>query len=176
MLPGDLLLSSATKPNLSARLIALAQKQGGFGEEHACWTHAAVYVGRHYVVEAVATGVRYGPMFAYVDGYRLRARRDPTLSMEQRYQIVIQALTRLGERYGFMAIPRLAFGSIKGYWTQRPSLERTPAVICSQVFADSYALVTNRFVVPGVPSDIKPSDLSATPVLEDVPLEWRRVL
>jgi hypothetical protein len=174
--PGDLLLFSAVKPELTSRLIASAQMRGGFANEHARWTHAAVYVGRNYVVEAVEKGVQYERLYGYVGGHRLRARRDPDLSVEQRYEIVIQALTRIRERYSYGALPRLMWGSVKGYWNQNPGLENTSAVICSQVYADSYALVTSKLVVPGMSGNVKPCDLSVTPHLNDVKLEWRQVV
>lgn len=79
----------------------------------------------------------------------------------------------LGRPYSFGTIVRLAARAVQGFWKdQRPDLEPARrAVICSQVFADAFAATHLR--TPGEPAI--PAKLSATGLLEDVEIAWRRI-
>ena len=177
-LPGDLLLFSAVSPNWIAQQIIQGQKRG-YAEEDACWHHAAVYLGDGVsICEAVITGVRYTPIYPYILGdYRLRVRRDNSLSDEERWKIAIQSLTRLASPYGFKGIVSLALQSWRGFWTSSGSLPYlgARAVICSQLYSDSYSLVTERLLVKNPTGTVKPADLSLAPLLTDVATTWLKI-
>lgn len=175
-LPGDLLLFSAIQPGRIARSIIRGQESGGYAGEDARWHHAAVYLGDGIsLCEAVVTGVRHTPIYPYILGnYRLRIRRDITLNSEERWKIAMQSLTRLGASYGLRLIPSLAWHSWRGYWQSSPGLPLlgVGAVICSQLFSDSYSLVTGRLLVQAPAGVVKPADLSFTQQLADVATTW----
>lgn len=178
-LPGDLLLFSAIQPGWIARSIIQGQKSGGHAEEDARWHHAAVYLGDGIsLCEAVVTGVRHTPIYPYILGnYRLRIRRDNTLNSEERWKIAMQSLTRLASPYGFSGIVSLARQSWRGYWQpgNRLPLLGVRAVICSQLFSDSYSLVTGRLLVKRPSGTVKPADLSFTQQLTDVATTWLQI-
>lgn len=178
-LPGDLLLFSAVSPNWIAQQIIQGQQRGGYAEDDARWHHAAVYLGDGMsICEAVSRGVRSIPIYPYIfGGYRLRVRRDNSLSDEERWKVAIQSLTRLRSPYGFRGIISLAYQSLQGYWRSRGSLPPlgARAVICSQLYSDSYSLVTERLLVKNPTGTVKPADLSLTPLLTDVATTWLKI-
>lgn len=47
LLPGDLILISPLAPTILQKQIQKGQKLGGYHEDNARWTHAAVYLGSH---------------------------------------------------------------------------------------------------------------------------------
>lgn len=185
-LPGDLVLFSAIHPDWISRSIIRGQERGGYAQEDARWHHVAVYLGDGIsICEAVLTGVRYAPIYRYIGNHLLRVRRDPNLSSDQRWQIAMQSLTRLSSPYGFRSILSLARQSWRGFWRPTGDLPRLGmrAVICSQLFSDSYSMVTGHLLVmvtghllvktPAGP--VKPADLSLTPQLADVATTWLRI-
>ena len=178
-LPGDLLLFSAVHPGWIAQSIINGQKRGGYAEEDACWHHAAVYLGDGIsICEAVATGVHHTQIYRYILGnYRLRIRRDATLTPEEQWKIAMQSLTRLASPYSFRGIVSLARQSWQGYWQSRGSLPilGARAVICSQLYSDSYSLVTGRLLVKTPTGTVKPADLSFTSQLTDVATTWLEI-
>ena len=177
-LPGDLLLLSSIKPRRISQYIIHGQERGGYASEDARWHHAAVYLGDGInICEAVpGKGVRYTPIYHYIGGYLLRIRRDPTLTMDQRWRIAMQSLTRLGSSYGFRGILSLIRQSWQGYWqpdNRLPLLVVARTLICSQLFSDSYTMVTGRLLVQQPHHGIvKPADLSFTSQLTDVETTW----
>jgi hypothetical protein len=178
-LPGDLLLFSAVHPGWIPQSIIRGQERGGYAPEDARWHHAAVYLGDGIsICEAVAKGVRYIPIYPYILGnYRLRIRRDNTLTSEERWKIAMQSLTRLRSPYGFSGIVSLARQSWRGYWQSRGSLPPlgAGAVICSQLYSDSYSMVTGRLLVKTSTGTVKPADLSLTLQLTDVATPWLEI-
>lgn len=176
-LPGDLLLFNAVHPGWIAQSIIQGQQRGGYAEEDARWHHAAVYLGDGIsICEAVACGVRHRPIYAYILGnYRLRIRRDCALTPEDRWKIAIHSLTRLGSPYGFIrGILSLSYQSFTGYWQSRGKLPilGARAVICSQLYNDSYSLGTGRLLIPSPTGTVKPADLSLTSKLADIATTW----
>ena len=176
-LPGDLLLFSALHPGWSARSIMRGQ-QRGYAEEDARWHHAAVYLGDGIsICEATARGVRDTSIYGYLGGYLLRVRRGINLTSDQQWLIAMQSLTRLGSPYGFRSILSLAWQSWQGYWQpgNRLPLLGARAVICSQLFSDSYSMVTGRLLVQGPSGTVTPAALSFTSQLADVPTTWLQI-
>jgi hypothetical protein len=179
-LPGDLLLFSAINPGRISQSLIKGQERGGHAPEDARWHHAAVYLGDGInICEAVPRkGVRYTPIYQYIGGYLLRIRRDPTLTPDQRWQIAMQSLTRLGSSYGFRRILSLTRQSWQGYWqpdNRLPLLVVVRTLICSQLFSDSYSMVTGRLLVQQPHGIVKPADLSFALQLTDVETTWLRI-
>jgi hypothetical protein len=178
-LPGDLVLVSPVVWTWTTQPIFLAQKKGGFSDEHARWHHAAVYVGHNFLCEADTSGVNYVPIYRYVGKHLIRVRRDHSLTLTEGYDIAIAAMARLKGQYGFGSIIKWYLKSLKGFW--QPDLGIAPvfstnAVICSELYYLAYAAVTQKLVVPGVAErSVTPAHLSATDQLQDVQMEWRSI-
>jgi len=174
---GDLLLVSAVKPPFSSQQIIKAQERGGYAEEDARWHHAAIYVGRSNVCEALTRGVTHGPIYKYVGSHLLRVRRDPLLTPDDGWQLAMEAMTNLRTSYSFGAIASLARKARRGFWTRpsKPSPLPDRAVICSKLFADAYSITTERVMGNSVAEEVTPAHLSATNKLIDVPMYWAQI-
>ena len=168
--PGDLLLVSSISPTVISKAVTKFQKIGGYPEEHARWHHAAVYLGNDYVCEATATrGIVQTQIYKYLIGaHLLRFRRVPMLNVEQRYQLAIMAMTRLGDRYGHANLLNLAGAALEGFWNQN-FFSRPKRLVCSELFSEAYTLVTRRILGSG---EVTPAFLSLTSNLDDVKVNW----
>ena len=113
-------------------------------------------------------------MYHYLQTHLLRIRRDESLSSDERWLIAMNALTRLGSPYAFGRILSLARQAWQGYWQpgNKLPLIGMRAVICSELFNDSYSLVTERLLVAAPSGTVKPADLSLTSRLVDVETSW----
>ena len=172
--PGDVLLVSALWPDWISRSIQGGQKKGGYDSEDARWHHAAVYIGDASICEAAWSGVRVDSLYSYIGTHLLRVRRDPKLTDDQRWSIVVRALTYLRSSYGYPQLFKLGLQALRGFyrdWGVHATFA-PGAVICSQLFADSYAWVTERLLLKGLAT---PASLSQTDRLEDVDLSWREL-
>lgn len=175
-LPGDLLLFNAEVPSAIQRLI-IARQGKAFSFIHARWHHAAIYLGHSRICEATLTGVGVSSIFKYVPRNRIRVRRCPILAMaqnqQQRYEFVIQNLSRMTRLYSLTQILSVFWASVLGWWRVQYVLAERGAHICSHLYANSYAHVTKRNLTN--PSLIAtPAHLSITPELVDVPSRWIR--
>jgi hypothetical protein len=86
----------------------------------------------------------------------------------------MNSLTRLGASYAFGRIFSVARQGWQGYWQpgNKLPLIGMRAVICSELFNDSYSLVTERLLVAAPSGTVKPADLSFTSRLVDVETSW----
>jgi hypothetical protein len=177
-LPGDLLLVSASKPGWVSRQIISAQSRGGYSPDDARWHHAAMYIGDAHICEAVGRGVHAAPMFEYIGGHLLRVRRDSQLSAEARFRLAIKALTRMRNSYSRGSVFKLFFQSFKGFWgdSDQPFAPLgIRAVICSQLYADAYAMATSKLITSTPTVQVTPAALSETALLVDVPVRWHSI-
>lgn len=177
-LPGDLLLVSAVHPGWISRNIIKAQTRGGYTAEDARWHHAAMYIGDANVCEAIGRGVQLTPIFDYVGSHYLRVRRDNSLTNDDRYRLVVKALARLRNSYSRGGVLKLFLKSFSGYWKNSGS-PVTPfgvrAVMCSQLYAEAYAMATSKLVVNIAFTEVTPAALSETLQLTDVALHWKSI-
>lgn len=174
---GDLVLTSALSPNLIQRSIRGVQEKGGYQVQDAQWEHAAMYIGRGVLCEATRKGVQPEMLSHYVGSHILRVRRDNTLSDQTRYELAIQALSLQGYSYGFWEIIRLIKAAHIGFNNSANSNGRTPgypsrAVICSELYADSYAKITKKIIGNIAGGEVTPASLSTERLLTDVQLRW----
>ncbi len=178
-LPGDLVLAAQVKPDWIHRQIAEAQLRSGFAAEDARWQHAAVYMGDGFLSEAGTSGVRYASISNYVGEHLIRVRRDPSLNGDERWRLAIQAVVRLGERYGFRRVFSIYRNSFSKSWRLALGAQfykKSRSVICSQLYADAFSVVTGRLLWPYVNTPITPATLSLTQVLSDVQLHWKDIV
>lgn len=175
LLPGDVILICATRPAWTSRLIQTTQEAGGYAQDHARWHHVAVYIGNGHVVEALTSGVIYRKLDSYSGNWLLRFRRGQNLTQSQRYEIAIQSMTRLRERYSLWALPRVGFNLMRTMARPTEPVRGVRAVICSQVYWDAYLFATHHNPTPGVISDVSPAAISSSTVLSDIAVGWIRL-
>ncbi|HEX6160764.1 MAG TPA: hypothetical protein VF111_11400 [Thermoanaerobaculia bacterium] len=178
LVPGDLVLLSATAPSYLSRRVIAAQEHGGFAAADARWHHAAVYVGNGRICEATLGGVVASRIDRYVGTHRIRIRRDPHLRTMQGYEIAMQALSRMRWYYSIWTLVRMALQSWRGFHDDPVGLRfaSSRAVICSMLYADAYSVVTQRVLGNAAGATPTPAFLSATPTLEDVVCRWRALV
>ncbi len=171
--PGDLLLLSKTSPPWHSKKIQAYQKKL-FGDEDACWHHAAVSGGSFEICEATAFGgVVAHEYWKYMTGeYEIKVRRLKDAPAADRYRVAYYAATSVNTRYGFGNI----LGIIKylsggAAWSGgTPPL--SSGVICSQLYFEACMragyLLTSTVRSPHV----CPAHLSMSSILVDVPFDW----
>jgi len=172
LLPGDLILVHNLKLPLFSKAIVKAQEQGGHHPEDARWHHTAVYIDDYLICEAQPGGVRTAYLYEYIPTHLIRIRRDLSLPQEHRYKIVVNALRRLREPYGFLSIFTLWKQSKIGFWHPIQGYGYGRALICSQLYAEAYFLATDQWLVHGKLGLPTPADLSLTSVLTDIQINW----
>jgi hypothetical protein len=122
------------------------------------------------------SGVRPRSAYERVTTSIMRVRRHPHLGMEDRFRLAIAALRMLGLRYSWWKALQIGSRLLGGLW--RPSGPLVGrVVICSKVFYDASAEAT-RVLLADCPRDgmTTPAHLSATASLEDVEVDWLRIL
>ena len=173
--PGDLLLFSTIKPTHIAKAISAAQRNSGFSDEDARWTHAAVHIADGRMVEAVPVGgVQLGFLFDRILTSLVCVRRRAGLTKLQRAEICINALSRLGQGYSLSYIWRIReLLSSRIRWD--PIHNDDAPNICSMLYSDAFIAATKDLVVADKWSGISPAHLSATERLADVKVDWLRL-
>jgi hypothetical protein len=174
-LPGDLILLRALKPGYISKQIIGHQKRGGYHDSHAVWHHSAVFLGGEDICHAQASGVRCEPIYRYVGSHYIRVRRDVDLSIEKRYQIALNAATKLRSGYNFGEILYLAFLARKGFWTSDDHLAQPSRnLICSQLYSRAYMSATEK-LLHTKSGELTPAFLSSTNHLQDIPVCWQKI-
>lgn len=170
--PGDVVLFSPYQPKPHQSAIIELQKKS-FAAPHARWTHVSIVFDRERIVEAVTPRVSCSTIYSQVVHGKLRVRRAIGLTTRERYRIAIEAMSSIGRRYSVgHAVGMGLKGLLSSYILPKRFQPHEKAIICSQLFTDSYVTVTGKSVVPGKLSDITPADISWTSSLQDVPLGW----
>ncbi|MBV1864896.1 MAG: hypothetical protein KUG74_10725 [Rhodobacteraceae bacterium] len=171
---GDVLLFEPRSPTRISRAISKSQKEL-FADDHARWTHAAIYIGEGMIVEALPfRGVVDGHVSDYLPSHNIRVRRFDVKKEADQYRISIGAMKRRGRSYDLHKIPRIAKSLINvsdltnGYGQRH--------TICSQVCFDSI-LEATKVPLDECPLDgpVVPAHLSNTASLQDVPVGWVKI-
>jgi cell wall-associated NlpC family hydrolase len=178
--PGDLLLVCPKNQDAVSNGIRNVQLEAGQHKRDACWCHVGIYLGAQEaaICEATLAGVQVGELYDYLPGDDvpanwLRFRRDPDMSPEDRWRLCVHALKMIGEPYDVGAAYRLFVqsGNRKYFWRSHRS-HAGIAVICSQLYRNAFQHVTGRLPVAKNVNIVLPAELSATPLLQDVPVNW----
>lgn len=175
LLPGDFLLFQSDHANWISRRIVALQDDLGFGPSDAKWTHVAIYAGDRFICDAAPGGVRHRSLDSYVGTHTLRVRRVPNLPVEDRFRLVIAAMTRLGDKYSYF----LGWKLLREYRRSlskklRYSLPGNRGVICSQLAAEAF-LYTTRTALSTDTSLYSPAHISASGRLDEVRIGWLRL-
>lgn len=171
---GDLLLFRSIEPDRISRAIVDAQRQGGFAQSHAQWTHAAVYLGdgehiceANFFVPRHRNGIILRSAFEYCDGANaVRARRPKNMTAKQRLKIAIGALNSLGRGYSVRELFRFwrVARSGRGFWdtttASGPSI-KTHALVCSTLYQDALAFAGHGITI-GIKPWCTPAHLSSS--------------
>lgn len=173
LLPGDVILVTGAGP--VPGLIRYTQERGGFHSDHARWTHIALHIDNDMIIEAAPWGgIRIDRLEDMTFGREVLVRRLEGLKPEDRFRVAIQALAGLRRRYSLPSMPRLAWQAWREVlWRKTPVHGVT---ICSTVARDAYITGPQIDLFPGQTGVIWPADLSMTPVLSDVPVDWVKVV
>jgi hypothetical protein len=184
--PGDLLLSQELHPDAVSKLISKVQLNGGYSEQDAQWTHAAMYLGDGAnVIEATfdsiftSGSVRITSLDHYCQGkHVLKFRRSKhVLSAQSGWFLCIRALAHLKQPYSFAHAAKLWWDVIIrkcGFHdpaSQRPTFK---AAICSTLYADAHNEATRRRLgeIGGV---CVPAWLSVSDEFDDVAVGWAQI-
>lgn len=93
---GDIVLYSPVRP--SAKQILIQSAQGRcFGEEHARYTHVALYVGDGDVVDSISEGIGVRPLSTLTSDGRVRVRRLKGIQPHQQRAICVEAKAMSGK-------------------------------------------------------------------------------
>ena len=146
--PGDVLLFSAVRQTRAHQAIVRVQENMGYHPVDARWHHAAVYIGDHYMCEAVPSGVRYHSVVDFVPDRKILVRRDSSLPARDGFRIAIRALMRLSKPYGWwsavLACAR-SLGTNAGRAFSQELRVKGEAVICSQLVREAYECCPARW-------------------------------
>jgi hypothetical protein len=184
--PGDLLLSQELHPDAVSKLISKVQLNGGYSEEDAQWTHAAMYLGDGAnVIEATfdsiftSGSVRITSLDNYCQGkYLLRFRRSKhVLNAQNGWALCIRALTHLKQPYSFAHAAKLWWDVVIrkcGFYDPASQRPTSKAAICSTLYADAHHEATRRRLgeIGGV---CVPAWLSVSDEFSDVAVGWAQI-
>jgi len=175
--PGDLILFRSRNPGFIERQITITQRLIGLAEEHARWTHAAVFLYEDFIVEAIPNdGVVTRSLYVDVPQSILRVRRRPNLQNEERYKIALCAQRMLGSRYNAGIAISAGLSARFGAWNRFWFRVARPTIVCSKVFYDAHVEITRTLLADCALDDlVTPAHLSATSDLEDVDIPWLKI-
>ncbi len=175
--PGDLVLSRSISPGFIDRQIRSAQSKIGLGDDHSCWTHAAVFLYEDFIVEAVpGEGVITRSLYPDILDSILRIRRCPGLTAEQRYKIALCAQRMLGLRYDAGVALSSGLRAALGLWDRAWFPRYAKTILCSMVYYDAHVEITRSLFKDCPLSElITPGHLSATTDLADINVPWLKL-
>jgi uncharacterized protein YycO len=173
LVPGDLILVSRTRIDISSKLIRAYQRQF-FSESLSQWTHVALYIGNGHIVHAVGKGVRIGHIHDYVPTHKIFVRRYKKLTTDKRNKMGLYACSSIGKKYQYAAMWQF-LRAVVSTWTGTRYIGRK-YTICSQLYADAFTYSANR-TLTGVPLDghATPAHLAACPDYVDIEMKWIRL-
>lgn len=135
-----------------------------------------MYIGDYTLCEATVNRVKQSSLYDhYVKTHLMRVRRDPRLSTEERWQVTVHSLKRLGKRYGFGKAMVVWWQSFYGFWKGNKGFIFLPGktVVCSSLFAEAYSSATSRTMGNTDHNIPTPAFLSHTNFLQDIQTTWR---
>lgn len=178
LLPGDLILVSSVFPGFIGRAIRKVQKKGGYSDDDACWEHAAIYIQGDTICEATRSGVQIGSLFEYIGAHKIRVRRNPGLTQDKRWNLVVNALQQRDYAYGFGAVVGLCLKAHIGFWKPnggKPLSFPKRAVYCSELYADAHVKACGVALGNLKSGETTPASLSLDSTLQDVQVGWLKI-
>jgi hypothetical protein len=185
--PGDVILFQPRSPDLAQRVITHYQQGNPATVNHAGFTHAAIYVDCDgLVLEAVRSdGVRLSCLDDILEGNHITIRRAPGLTVDQRHAIARGAAFYRNHPYALMDLLKsrlgddLATARLCADGGAEAPIPET-AVICSTLCARALlsagvSVLPPRASATELPPFVTPAWLAASPNLDTVEYEWRRV-
>lgn len=145
--PADILLSRSNS-RASRVIVAVQTLQNGMSRA----SHAALVINDTECIEAVWHGLTITPLKRYDHIDNIRIVRLKNISHEQRLEIVVTLVARLGEPYGWSSLILLALDSMVSFLIKREIkwfsslLKITRFAVCSQAVAWAYEQVLKRKV------------------------------
>jgi hypothetical protein len=177
--PGDLVLVSRARRSVISWGIRKVQKKGGYNLFDAQWDHAAVYINSDTICEATRSGVRVASIFSYLGTHKIRVRRNLSLSPEERWGLVVNAIKQGDYAYGYTSILGLIWKASFGYWTKSRSRRLDypkRAVYCSELYADAHVKACGVVLGNVDGGEATPASLSLDSTLSDVEIKWVRIV
>ncbi|HTV49185.1 MAG TPA: hypothetical protein VMG59_12155 [Phycisphaerae bacterium] len=185
---GDLLLVRDVKVNdFVSKWISQVQNKGGYKDQDAQWTHAAMYIGDGYnVVEATfdslvrGGNVRITNLDKYCNGTSVLRFRRPKYIKEERqgWRLCIRALSRLNIPYNFAETVKMWFNTVLGgvgFYSEKVKYHTSRALICSTLYADSYNEAFNKNLGEKCGACL-PAFLSLSEEFDDVEVSWLKII
>jgi uncharacterized protein YycO len=176
--PGDLILFSSIKKSIVSSGIHKVQLKGGYKQNDAQWEHAAVYIKSDTICEATRRGVKVSSLYAYMGTHKIRVRRNPILTTDEKWSLVVNAIKQGGYAYGYSSIIGLLFKSINGFWahsTTRRLAYPKRAIYCSELYADAHVKACGFALGNLNGGEVTPASLSIDSTLSDVKANWVKI-
>lgn len=185
---GDIIMYCPAQPNAKQILIQSAQREA-FAEEHAWFTHIALYVGDGNVVDSISvTGISMRPLWTLTEDGYVRIRRVKGIRPNQQRAVSVAAqqtrskyakIAALAEGMRMMGIPiPERWERLLGISTYQKGKEGNGVsehiLYCGQLVDIVYLKVLNLSVVDGDVIAPVPAAFSANNALfEDVVAHWQ---
>lgn len=178
--PGDLLLFSPIKSN---GVIRFLQKRKVNHDDHARWTHAAIYVGHCHICEVQPrTPVLYRSLLSYVGGanHLIRVRRyvdcsagRRPLSLDDGYRLSVKALSAMAWPYrywqwGAALQPKDKPASAEKKRFAERYLQAEQMFHCAELYCGAFADAMHKRIDGEHPAHMLPARLSASHSFDDV--------
>lgn len=143
-------------------------------ESYAGWIHAALYVGRDMVVEAVPPRVTVNAFSRYAPTHRIKVRRCPKLGEADVFKACVEALRWIGTPYNNWDVLGFGMAYVGGQPPKQKLIERS--FICSNLIHLAFLHGISRPIVKlGNTRAPTPADLAMSSSLHDVAIGWRRL-
>lgn len=174
--PGDVVLTRARAAiDIGGHILDFAQRRKA-SPDAAFWSHAALYLGDNLVVEAVPSAIRIGNLTDYVPSHFLDFRTLDSLTDQQRYEICIQACSKIGQPYSRAQIVKIAKHILLDLNPAQLEIDVEDEYICSHLIFESYLFAINLGIAtPGAAKRVRPADLAETQLLSKPTVGWVKI-
>ena len=135
------------------------------------------YIGDNLLCEVqLWKGVQIVSLYEYVETHLIQVRRDLSLSQDERWRLAVRSLHQLRLPYGLLALPGLFYQSKRGFWRPLGGIWNMRGIICSSLYSEAYQYTTGKTIVDNQLNIATPADLSRSPRLSNVDIDWLRIV
>jgi hypothetical protein len=169
---------AATSTKVAGAAIARTQRRAYPDDDHATWTHAALYIGDGYVVEAsIGSGVTEGDLLVRTDSHAIVVRRSLSIAPEAARRLASTVDDYCGAPYSLRHLNEVRKALARGEPAAVLS-DEDDGYICSELVA---AIWADEFLEPlcedfQPDALIPPAALSFTTSLQDIVSCWWQAL